>query len=110
MKILTREGTLKELEEVGKKIALSANPQHYSHEDRGRAKNHIKPLEECRKAYKAIRDGSNIKLALRTLIHHVHGIEENRLRLILKASTTGFNKDHNWEVKNNQITFVSSLN
>ena len=52
MTILTRDGTLKELEKVGKDLALKTNSQHYSHEDRGRAENHSKSLEACRHAFR----------------------------------------------------------
>lgn len=70
---------------VGKPLALFASPNYWACEDMGRAKGYEKPLEEVRKAYRAIRSGVDPLTVLTKLKKHIRGIENNAIcRLIEK--------------------------
>lgn len=83
---LIQKDTLTVLENIGRDLALLANPQHYSCENRGRAKDYERPLTRTREAYKAIRHADNkndILAILGGLLTYVYGIEGNFLRLLI---------------------------
>lgn len=106
MKGLTREGTLAELETLGKEIAWSANPSNYPFERRDRAKEYDNMLYETRRVYAAIRDGADAEETLIRLQQHIPtGVERNRLNLLITAQH-GFGNGNCRAVVNDRIVFV----
>ena len=74
-----RDLILKEIEIFGKKLTELAKEEHYSQNEKCKAKHHAQNLEATRKAYKKIKDGGDMRTIVKELYLYVKDEDLNKV-------------------------------
>lgn len=109
---MTQAGLLKDLEELGRRIAMSADPVNYSAEYNHQAAQYEKPLKAARKVYRVVRNTQDARVWLRELEalskNTCDGIHTNYVRLLIFAVRGDYNDStEGWCVVDGHLEYVS---
>ena len=101
---MTKENVLKHIEAMGKEVSMKSLTNYWSVEDHYKAKEFKNLLPIMREGYRTIKDGEIVR-GLKLIENYITGINGNKIRLLIKANTTGFTESEWWTVENGDLKY-----